>query len=849
MDPFERDVYIIGGRLRDLVAHRIAAAERIAAQRILGELAITLTPYRGARSRDLLQTVRARDSAGFAAAHAGLSDLGAKVPVLQRRTALLKDLSVSAKAWAQAIHSRVGRHSSAKLPGADTTAWKWRQLHDELERRAALDEVELIRLLHEGQRQLRFVTTELIDRRAWLCQIRRIDLKARQALQGWADVQRRIGKGTGKRVPALQAEARVLLGQARDAVPVWIMPLSRVAESFDATKAKFDVVILDEASQSSVTGLLAWYLGDRVAIVGDHEQVSPLAVGQKIDNVTDLISQHLNGVPNAILYGGKLSVYDLARQCFGGTIALREHFRCVPDIIDFSNYLSYNGEIRPLRDPTRVQRPHVVECCVQNDRLAQDGKQNPAEARLIVAVMKALTELPEFDNSTMGMIALVGDEQAGLAQDLALKLLGAVELDRRRFVAGNPAQFQGDERDVMFLSMVDSPKEGVLRIRQDELFKQRFNVAASRARNQMWLFHSLDPDRDLQAGDLRRRLIEHVRNPGGNRVANQRALDRAESPFESTMLTRLIAGGFRVTPQVWVGRYRLDIVVSDDADQVVIECDGDRFHGLDQIPEDLARQAVLERAGWRFIRVRGTRFYRDPDKTMAWVFSELARFGIKQSAVSAAEPTDETASEFRDAVLRRAWEIMREAGWIDPPAVEPPEPSPLAAKEIIGASDTRVSAAAAIRARTADSGSPGVSAAIRQPDMPPETPNAAGQAIPIDTGSLADVPGRRDGVLQELRAMDVTWREPRCPSCGNAAYLGINGEGIVVACRQCGDTRVDVDTLQRLADRLLVGCFSCKSGSLRSVARPFGNVLRCPNSACPNNTWQGVNQRIGRQPY
>ncbi|MDQ3674301.1 MAG: hypothetical protein M3365_08005 [Gemmatimonadota bacterium] len=187
-----------------------------------------------------------------------------------------------------------------------------------MDRRSALDEVALTHHLHQRRTELTELTATYIDRRAWLGQIRRIDLPARQALQGWAQTQKRIGRGTGKRAPALQAEARRLLVKARDTVPVWIMPLARVAESFDATKGKFDVVIVDEASQSDVTGLLAWYPGDSVAIVGDHEQVSPLAVGQDLETMTDLIAQHLSGVPNNHLYDGKLSIYDLASQSFGG---------------------------------------------------------------------------------------------------------------------------------------------------------------------------------------------------------------------------------------------------------------------------------------------------------------------------------------------------------------------------------------------------------------------------------------------------------------------------------------------------------------------------------------------------
>jgi very-short-patch-repair endonuclease len=387
-------------------------------------------------------------------------------------------------------------------------------------------------------------------------------------------------------------------------------------------------------------------------------------VGQETESVQSLINQHLHGVPNPHLYDGTTSIYDLARTSFGGTIALREHFRCVPDIIEFSNELSYNLEIQPLRDGSRVPRPHVLEFVAEGTSRA--GKTNPAEARWIAALMKAVTELDAYAGKTMGAITLMGDDQAGLIQDLAVSLMGAVELESRRFVAGNSAQFQGDERHVVFLSMVDVPTGGRLPIRQTQAFKQRYNVAASRAQDQLWLVHSLDPERDLQPGDLRRRLIEHIRDPGARRRALVQAERRAESPFEVAVIQRLIAAGYRVEPQVRIGSYRIDMVVSDGTRQVALECDGDRFHGAEQIPADMARQAVLERTGWRFVRVRGTRFYRDPDGTMAWVLGELHRLGVQPAGEGVQAPPDTTAP-LREAVVRRAWEIMRERGWVQPP--------------------------------------------------------------------------------------------------------------------------------------------------------------------------------------
>lgn len=599
-----------------------------------------------------------------------LADLKAitdKSDIGRRRANLLEGLGKMAPSWATALRERRELHGASEMPGEVTIAWRWRQYVQELDRRASLDESVLMKQLHELRTRLRSTTVGLIDCRALRFQLARVDLPAQQALQGWAQTQKKIGRGTGKRVPLLQIKARQQLSQARDAVPVWIMPLGRVAENFDLSRERFDVVIVDEASQSDCLGLLAWYLGKSIVVVGDDEQVSPLAVGQNMDAVQSLITQHLAGIPNAHLYDGRTSIYDLAGQCFGGTIALREHFRCVPDIIEFSNQLSYQGSMRPLRDPTRVPMPHVLEVMADSTTgpLRSANKTSISEARIISALLKAAIEHPRYVDCTFGAITLLGEEQAELVQRLALELIGAVDLDARRFAAGNSAQFQGDERSVMFLSMVDSPTGRVLPMSQLPATKQRFNVAASRAQDQLWLVHSLDPSRDLQQGDLRRRLIEHVRDPGAaQRVfAAREAL--TESPFEREVLRDLVAEGFDVEPQVWVGRYRLDFVIRSGDNQVAFECDGDRWHGFDKIADDLARQAVLERAGWRFVRLRGTQYYRDRKRTMAEAIERLEHLGISPTPRAIAPNVGSAQGiALRHEIVTRAWDIIREQGWL-----------------------------------------------------------------------------------------------------------------------------------------------------------------------------------------
>jgi very-short-patch-repair endonuclease len=161
-----------------------------------------------------------------------------------------------------------------------------------------------------------------------------------------------------------------------------------------------------------------------------------------------------------------------------------------------------------------------------------------------------------------------------------------------------------------------------------ELTKKRYNVAVSRARDQLWVMHSFDPDLHLKSGDLRLRLLQHVNDP----LAAIRAFDtearRTESPFEKEVLKRLINAGYRVKTQWQVGYFRIDMVVEGDGKRLALECDGDRYHPIEKLAEDVERQAILERLGWKFVRIRGTAFYRNPDRAMDEVFSKLIESGI-----------------------------------------------------------------------------------------------------------------------------------------------------------------------------------------------------------------------------
>jgi very-short-patch-repair endonuclease len=634
-------------------------------ERVLDEVRTVLADGGGSGrwvATNFLNAVVALDGAGYREAFLRLMDLYERRQHFERRHELLRTLAETAPAWAAAIAAREGIHGDGQVPPGTAQGWLWRQLKDELDRRARVSVRELQDQLARTAQAIQDVTVELIERKAWAAQLRRAEgnLQQKQALVGWLDTIRKMGKGTGIRVPKLKAEASRLMAECRGAVPVWIMPLSRVADNFDARTSRFDVVIIDEASQSDVLGLLALCLADKSVVVGDHEQVSPSAVGQDLDIIQHLIDEHLEGIPNAHLYDGQTSIYDLARQSFGSTIRLVEHFRCVPEIIQFSNQLSYEGGIRPLRDPWLAKlKPHVIAHRVNG--VISGDKINEEEALEVAALVLAAAEQPEYADRTFGVISLVGDEQACLVDSLLRKNLSEEKFKlKHNILCGNPAQFQGDERDVIFLSVVDSSDGGVLRVREEPMFKQRFNVAASRARDQMWLVHSLDPRSDLKPGDLRRRLIEYAEDPHIALNAPGSLPTNAGSMLAGEVATRLAGLGYRVVPQRKVGHYVIDLVVESNGKSLAVECDGDRFHPPERLPEDMARQAVLERLGWSFVPIRGSHFLRDPDDAMEPLLARLKAAGIEPVAPGETEqPAAAEEIELRDRVVRRAQQIRR----------------------------------------------------------------------------------------------------------------------------------------------------------------------------------------------
>lgn len=419
--------------------------------------------------------------------------------------------------------------------------------------------------------------------------------------------------------------------KCKDSVPCWIMPLYKVAETIIPEQGMYDYVIIDEASQLGADASFLHYIGKKIIIVGDDKQTSPEYVGVDQNVMLPFIKKHLSNISIGPFLDIKYSFFDQAKILCNGMTVLREHFRCMPEIIEFCNKHFYAPDgkgLYPLKQysENRIE-PLKTEYCQSGyvDGTYQNIT-NKVEAEGIANKIAELVNDENYKGKSFGVIALQGNKQATIIDNLILKKIGEVEYKNRNIVCGNSASFQGDERDIMFLSLITAHNHNRSALTKPE-DERRFNVAVSRAKEQIWLYHSVQLDDMSNQNDLRYKLLDHFLNHKQQPIPPQKFIERSmgtqpepfESWFEVDVFNDIVSNNYSVIPQYEVakGRYRIDLVtLLGNGIKIAIECDGDKFHGAEQFQNDLMRQKVLERCGWQFFRVRGGEYYSNRKKAM-----------------------------------------------------------------------------------------------------------------------------------------------------------------------------------------------------------------------------------------
>jgi len=440
-----------------------------------------------------------------------------------------------------------------------------------------------------------------------------------------------------RRLSPLRRTLKDCNGAIRAIKPCFMMSPLTVAQYLDGSAPSFDVVIFDEASQLPTEDAVgAVVRGNQLVVVGDPKQLPP----------TNFFSVS-TGTVEAPLGDDGLPLYEdsesVLEEFMGAAVPmsrLKWHYRSAHEsLISFSNVSFYDADLHTFPSVTTGGDASGLQFQFVDGGVYEGKGVNIVEARRIADEIVAFART-QLERTASGRRPLsLGVGTLNLRQQLAI--LDELEVRRRDqpaiepffdrtvdepFFVKNLENIQGDERDVIFLSITygRSP-DGRIRYNFGPLNREngwrRLNVLVTRARRQMKVFssmrdHDINPSGAVSDGPrLLREFLSYAEHRRLEGLAARVAAD-AESPFEQDVATELVRRGVRVQPQVGVCGYRIDLGVLDDQMPgrfiCGIECDGVAYHSMETVRDrDRLRQQVLEDRGWIIHRVWSTDWFKD----------------------------------------------------------------------------------------------------------------------------------------------------------------------------------------------------------------------------------------------
>ncbi len=390
------------------------------------------------------------------------------------------------------------------------------------------------------------------------------------------------------------------------AFPVWVGTLNDLSNFVPFQRELFDLVIVDEATQCDMASCLpAFYRAKRCVITGDPKQLRHVSFLSK-DRMAQLAQRHdLEEQTMEAFHFRDRSILDLFidRIRSQDQVAfLDEHFRSQPGIIRFSNEEFYDGQLRIMTDRPGLESAPLVMHSVCGSR--NSAGENEAEAG---AILDKLRELIERDTGSdtplsIGILSPFRDQVDFLSRRVGKEFSGP-ELERHRLIVGTAHLFQGEERDVMLISLVldaESHSASYRFLNQPDLF----NVSITRARRWQHVFHSTQV-KTVADGLLKRYLQASTRSADAG-LANEFGPDA----FQTQVTTVLKAHGWDVMNSVQVAGLHIDLLASRGEQTLAIGLLGNP--GRPSRPLTIERVRILNRLGMVPVHLGWTEWTKSP---------------------------------------------------------------------------------------------------------------------------------------------------------------------------------------------------------------------------------------------
>ena len=444
--------------------------------------------------------------------------------------------------------------------------------------------------------------------------------------------------------------------------PCFMMSPMSVAQYLKPGNFSFDIVIMDEASQilpEDAIGAIA--RGAQIIIVGDPKQLPPTNFFQKIDSSDDEENEDVSTLEE------NESVLEAMMSSFK-TRRLRWHYRSRHEsLIAFSNKYFYDSDL--VIFPSPIQQSKEFGIRFKKVQGCFNDKRNLIEAQEIV--QEASRILLEYPKESVGIVAMNSNQRDEIENQLELliqnnqKLQEIVkELEKTDPVfVKNLENVQGDERDIILISMTYGPSQVGGRVYQrfgpinSNNGWRRLNVLFTRAKKRMHIFSSINSSNILLSENSNRSLqafhdfLKYCET--GNLQQTKITGKAPDSGFEIAVIQELEKLGYQCEPQVGVNGFFLDIAVRNPNRPgeflMGIECDGATYHSAKSARDrDRLRQEILEGLGWNIRRIWSTDWFKNSEAALSPIIKELEILKCKYPAVEDDYPFDSNTTVQND---------------------------------------------------------------------------------------------------------------------------------------------------------------------------------------------------------
>lgn len=386
--------------------------------------------------------------------------------------------------------------------------------------------------------------------------------------------------GRGRRRELLAA---MRPGELTTAAPLWVGTLADIEDVLPAAPALFDLVILDESSQiDQPRAAPALLRARRAVVVGDPHQLRHVSF-RSDEEVDRTLRTHGLQDRRGQLDVRRSSAFDLAATA-APIDHLREHFRSVPHLIEFSVRSFYRDRVEVM---TRHPRNEVLDAIdvITVEAGTERGVQT-AEIRRVVEVVRELC-----DSGTTGIGTITPFRDQADALELAiLEEFSSSELSQLDLRVGTVHSFQGGERDTVVLSLglgVDDPPGRRRFAEQRDLF----NVMVTRARRRVIVVTSLPGD----GTGLIDQYLRYAAHPLPPPEPTSGATRSAGVQDWRDALGSELGRYHTVRTDYPVGPWALDLCVGDGDDARGLDCGVDP----DGVTAHIDRRLTLMGLGWR----------------------------------------------------------------------------------------------------------------------------------------------------------------------------------------------------------------------------------------------------------